>query len=802
MISALKSPDSAPSRRGPGISLTESPRAEAVSDVRSLFQTCRLQRSAMPIMRTNHEKPPLADSHALRSRLPSGLLAAAVFLSPAGIRANEENRRVFEAEDVSSPSSAWVRDKHGPDHWNLWSKDKDAAMKWSGGTVLQSPVVKADRATPEEGAPPLKITIPGLKPGRYSVELKTGRVLALSRDGKDWEPFHSGMWLMQEEIKGDSLTFWVDDRFADKGNPGSGYFDTVTLTQWQDPARKPKVEGHAGERVRERLGRGLVAIPSGKGTYFSWRLLEDDPADIAFHVYQSAPDGSPPVRLTGQPVRTTTDFQWKGPLAPGSRFQVRGMIGANELDSSEDALMAMVEKDAAFLRIPLDEGTTVQRVGIADLDGDGVHELVLKTPNSNIDPWHKYWKPSPGTYQIEARTVSGKLLWRNDLGWGIEQGIWYSPWITHDLDGDGMAEVAAKIGEGDPREKDGKVRSGPEWLVVWDGTTGRERARVPWPDRSGFGEGEAGYNHASRNQMAIAYLDGRTPCLVALRGTYGTMKAEAWAFDGKALRLLWKYADSDGGPAFRGQGAHTTHAVDIDGDGRDEIILGSAVIDDNGTPLWSTGMGHPDHLYVGDLDPLRPGLEIYYGIETRARKGGMCMVDARNGQMLWQLDQPTKHVHSFGLCSDIDPAHPGAECYGADSADHKPTGDRWQFSAQGKLLSREVDFGFGVRTAHWDADHQRELLSKGQFEDFGGARHPGRIEGGYILTADVLGDWREEILVSRAGELRIYLTEIPARDRRVALLQDRFYRSGVTMNTMGYTQVPMLSYDLATTPVP
>jgi hypothetical protein len=131
------------------------------------------------------------------------LLAASVLLSPAVIRADDGNRLVFEAEEVSSPSSAWVRDKHGPDRWNLWSTDKDAATKWSGGVVLQSPVVKADRATPEEGAPPLKVTIPGLKPGRYSVELKTGRVLALSRNGKDWEAFRGGLWLTHEEIKGE-----------------------------------------------------------------------------------------------------------------------------------------------------------------------------------------------------------------------------------------------------------------------------------------------------------------------------------------------------------------------------------------------------------------------------------------------------------------------------------------------------------------------------------------------------------------------------------------------------------------------
>lgn len=723
-----------------------------------------------------------------------GILLAAVATSAA------QTQLVFEAEHVATPPTAWKKDAEGPNQWNLWSTDKDADKKWSGGMVLKSPVAKADRPSPEDGAPPLHIRIPGIKPGRYSIELKSARTLAVSRDGKAWEPFRGGVLFKSEDIRGGSLEFWVDDRFADTDSPGSAYIDTIALTPWPEPKPKPRVEGHAKARVTEKIDRGLVALPSPDGVHLSWRLLRDDPPGIAFHAYRSDGDAEPR-RITEKPISQTTDFAHKGAaLDPGARYFVRAIADGTEGEPCPDAIRGDSAKGAAFIRIPIDGTNTFQKAGVADLDGDRRYDFVLKTPNTNIDPWIKYWKASPGTYKIEARRSDGTLLWRNDLGWGIEQGIWYSPYIAGDLDGDGRAEVAAKIGEGDPRDPDGRVTKGPEWLVVWDGLTGKERARAPWPDRSGFGEEDRAYNYASRNQLAIAYLDGRTPCLIALRGTYTTMKAEAYDFDGKTLRPLWQYSDAEGGPAYRGQGAHFTHAADIDGDSRDEVILGSAVIDDNGTPLWSTWLGHPDHCYLGDIDPTRPGLEIYYGIETRQPKSGMCMVDAPTGKILWGWDKPTKHIHGFGLCSDIDPAHPGSECYDADSADHKPTGDRWLWSAQGKILSREIDFGFGVRTAYWDADPQRELLLKNRVTDHGGKAHPGEIEGSWVLTADVCGDWREEMIVTLPGEMRIYSSTIPARDRRVTLMQDPIYRGDVTMCTMGYTQVPMTSYDIASTP--
>lgn len=720
------------------------------------------------------------------------LVPLALTLSASAVAAQSLK---FEAEDIAEPASAWRTNAPSKSHWNLWSTDKDAAQKWSGGIVLQSPVVLEDRASPEAGAPPLHARIAGLSNGVYDLELKSVRTIAVSLDGRDWRPFAGGLLAPELRVTNGVVEFWVDDRFATPGNPGSCYFDFATLTPSPIPVQKPKVEGHAQRRVEEKLDRGLVALPTREGVYLGWRLLASDPADAAFQVFRTAGTG-PAENLTREPIVATTDFV--------DRSAPAGVDLAYALRMAGGATAATVRVRAGgepptCISFKLDEGETFHKCAVADLDGDGRYDFVLKTPNASIDPYASYWKPSPSTCTLDARRSDGTRLWQKDLGWAIEQGIWYSPHLAYDFDGDGKAEVAVKIGEGDPRDPDGRVRTGREWVALLDGATGRELARAPWPDRTGFGDGERGYNLASRNQLAVAYLDGRTPCLIVLRGTYSLMKADAYEFDGRTLRPLWTYRSTEAGRRYHGQGGHFTHCADIDGDGRDEVLLGSAVLDDNGTPLWSTGLGHPDAFFVGDLMPQRPGLEIYYGIETAQRSNGLCMADAATGKILWGWNGPTKHIHSIGLCSDIDPAHPGAECYGADSVDHQPSGDRWLFSSSGEVLRRDLDLKFGRACVHWDADLQREIVFSDRIRDYDGASHEPRIEGkGTVLTADLLGDWREELIVTQPGELRIYTTTIPARDRRATFMQDPIYRLDVAMGAMGYTLNPTPSYDVAT----
>jgi rhamnogalacturonan endolyase len=614
---------------------------------------------------------------------------------------------------------------------------------------------------------------------------------------------HTG-WAKSEfvvEIPGDCDEIYL--RFTGHGAL-EAMVDDVQIRPWKwVKQQKPRVEGFAKTRVREKLDRGLIARPiDGGNVYLGWRLLAEDPNDVGFNVYRRSGENEA-VKLNDEPIRQTTDFVDEG-AEKGKQHTwfVRPVVDGKQQAASKPAEATPSDEAAPpYVAVPLAGDYTVQKVGAADLDADGCYEYIVKQPGANIDPWEKYWYPSPESYKIEAYRQDGKLLWRYDLGWAIERGIWYSPYVVFDFDGDGKAEVAVKTGEGDPRDPDGRVRTGAEYLTVLDGTSGKPVAQVPWPSREGF-EGTRAYNYFSRNQIGVAYLDGKTPCIIAARGTYNIMKAVAYEFHDGRLRELWRW-DNKGMPRrFWGQGAHWMHGVDVDADGRDEVVLGSIVLDDNGTILWSTGLGHPDHAYVGDIDPERPGLEIYYGIETRQKeRNGMCLVDAATGEILWGHEGYTRHVHSCGMCADITAKYPGSECY---SADLKTEDGKRMYNwsrlrtCRGEVISEEKLSGFGPWVAYWNDDLQREMrLGGGYFERYDDRKRYVRPSGRIVGIADVLGDWREEILSTVDGELRIYTTTIPAVDRRPCLMQDPIYRIDAAHATMGYNVAPMTSYDLS-----
>jgi len=710
---------------------------------------------------------------------------------------------VYEAEDYTTPKDAWQADKPTATHWNLWSTDTDAARKWSGGVVLQSPVVRQDRAASEDGAPPLHTRITGIPRGRYEVEIKLGRALAISRDGKTWEKKDgSDRSLGVFDIQDGTFALWVDDRYAYAAGPGSSYYDCLIFRPVPPRMDKPQVAGFAQTRVAESLDRGLVALPAGGDrVYLGWRLLASDPREAAFNVFRCEAGGQPE-QVNRGPIQTTTDFVDDTAKA-GVEYEYTVRIAASkgEQSASRPVRVKVGEDAPPCIVVKLDPGVTVQKAGIGDLDGDGRYDYVLKQPQDNIDPALPWWTPSPDTYKLDAYTQDGRRLWRTDLGWAIERGIWYSPLAVFDLDGDGRAEVAVKTGEGDPRGPDGRVEQGPEWISILDGLTGRELARDDWPSRQIPGE-TYNYNLSSRNQMCVAYLDGKTPCLIVERGTYTTIRLVAYEFTRtQGLRKLWTWdsREETGRGRYNSQGAHIMHAADVDGDGRDEVIIGSAIVDDSGNGLWSTGFGHPDFCFVGDIDPVRPGLEIFYGIEPLRQNNGLCLVEAKTGTVLWGLQIPTNHVGTDGMCADIDDRYPGSECHAADLDRDRHFAKSWLLSAQGEMLSDERQ-GRMSQPVYWDADPQRELLRGSAVCDFRGGEHPPKVVGRLVAIADVLGDWREELITSSPGELRIYTTTIPAVDRRVCLMQDPIYRLDIAVAAMGYYAAPMLSYDLSSRP--
>ena len=221
------------------------------------------------------------------------------------------------------------------------------------------------------------------------------------------------------------------------------------------------------------------------------------------------------------------------------------------------------------------------------------------------------------------------------------------------------------------------------------------------------------------------------------------------------------------------------------------------MLDDDGQPLWSTGHGHPDYVYVTNITNRNPGMEVVTIYETACKvKGGFTCADAKTGKVIWELDKPSTHIH-YGYAGDIDPRYRGWEVGGSDTSggEKKTSAISRHYSPDGELLRSGDDAPY-KGTEHfiyWDADLQREHVSP-VITDFSGGASGGGYEGSFIMQADVLGDWREEALTVTNGELRIYSTTIPAMDRRVCLMQDPNYRQTVAANSMGYIYDPALTY--------
>src|SRR5690606_6938716 len=431
---------------------------------------------------------------------------------------------------------------------------------------------------------------------------------------------------------------------------------------------------------------------------------------------------------------------------------------------------------------------------------------------------------------LQAYELDGTLLWSINLGKNIREGAHYTQFMVYDLDGDGRAEVACKTADGtidgkgqvigdpdaDHRNEQGHILRGPEYLTVFDGLTGaalhttdfipprHPDTLTPTADELKEIWGDGYGNRCDRFLACIAYLDGKRPSLVMTRGYYTRSVLTAWNFDNGKLTRLWTFDSHDGTPgnlAYAGQGNHNISVADVDGDGRDEIIYGACVIDDNGKGLHSTGLGHGDALHVSDLDPDRPGLEVF-DIQERFDDAGMHMRDARTGEILWKKPSvqagPDGEGPGRGNAFDIDPRYPGAECWVFGG------GIRGLYSAKGELIT-EVTPGscnFGI---WWDGDLLRELLDRNRIMKWSWNTNSldtllvdpectsnNGSKATPVLSADLFGDWREEVIwrTTDNQSLRIYITTIPTEHRIVTLMQDHVYRLGIAWQNVAYNQPP------------
>lgn len=569
---------------------------------------------------------------------------------------------------------------------------------------------------------------------------------------------------------------------------------------------KPLVQGFAQTRIEEKLDRGLTAVPAqdGKSVYLSWRLLANDKTTTSFHVYRES--NGKVKRITRKALTATCDYTDKTP-SEQCVYWIESVNKGEKKVASEKVSVRLADLKP-YTSIKLHNQEKAGKVALADLNGDGRYDYIIRTPETNVDPG------MPGdtrgtTYKISAYLHDGTYLWTYDMGPGIEPGIWYSPFIVYDFNGDGKAEVAIKTAdESYVKNEKGRVCGGNEYLSVLDGMTGKEIARADWPERNNrYGN----LIRQNRNQMGMAFLDGKTPFILAARGTYKLMVVDAWMLKGNKLERVWRWDGDEENPIVRSMGAHSMVTADVDGDSRDEILLGSCMLDDNGTLLWSSGLGHSDKAYLCKLHPEMEGMQVFMVSEPKKEDGrGVSVVDAATGKLIWSIGHTTYHVGD-GMVADFDPSHPGLECFASEDRKGGST-DKYLLTAKGEKITTGNNRVPGCRNwVWWDADLLRETF-KGDDNRWGaGSSSNGRkqliwkwqgdvlttgIEGDILMIADMEGDWREEVITALPGEIRIYHTNIPATDRRTTLMQNPLYRSYVAHRSMGYPQAPVPSYYL------
>ncbi|GAB6165265.1 rhamnogalacturonan exolyase [Thermostilla marina] len=563
-------------------------------------------------------------------------------------------------------------------------------------------------------------------------------------------------------------------------------------------------------RLVERLDRGTAAIRTPEGDVaISWRITADDPDTRTFRVVRLGNDGSRKPIWTCRSDQPTFFIDRKPPENT-TGYIVESFDGNTLVARSTPTVIW----EDGFLRIPLRtlSGCRPNDASVGDLDGDGDYEIVLKqemTPRDNSQ------RGPTGRTRLEAYTLEGKFLWRIDLGRNIREGAHYTPFLVYDFDGDGRAEVACRTSDGtrdgtgrilgdpeaDYRNDQGLILTGREYLTVFDGRTGSVRDSVPYDPPRGDVEtwGDDYGNRSDRFLACAAYLDGRHPSLVFARGYYTRIVVVAWDLHEGRLVRRWKFDTNTApeGTKYMGQGNHNLAVADVDGDGRDEIIYGACAIDDDGSGLYSTGFGHGDALHVTDIDPKHPGLEVFGIHEHPSHPFGANLRNAATGEVLWGLASPDV---GRGLACDVDPNHAGLECWA------KGGGLRGIYDCRGRRIAerapRECNFA-----VWWDGDLSRELLDGTRITKWNpltqeselildaaafGAVSINGTKANPCLSADILGDWREEVIWPSAdgSSLFVFSTVSPTPHRLVTLMHDPVYRLSIVWQNVGYNQPP------------
>ena len=589
----------------------------------------------------------------------------------------------------------------------------------------------------------------------------------------------------------------------------------------------------------EKLSRGLIGIPTEEGMYFSWRMTLEDAAGLQFDLYRSSGGGAE-VKLNKEPIDRTSDFLDRTvDYTVDNRWTLKATTG-------EVATWTRLkgEKRNPYLSIPVckpEDGEiagesftyTANDCSVGDLDGDGEYEIILKwSPSNSKRPPQRGFT---GNTYLDAYKMDGRRLWRIDLGPNVRSGAATTNFLVFDFDGDGCAEICCKTGDGtvdglghrigdaqaDWRTWDkksptyGKIVNGPEYLTVFEGRTGKELdskeyipTRYPLDGWGGVGGNCGNDNTGGRSDRftaGVAFLDGKTPSPIMVRGWYGRTVVAAWTFTNGALKHTWTFdSAAPGWEAYSGMGMHCVTGADLDGDGCDEICVGAMTVDHDGKGLFTTGLRHGDALHAGRFIPSRQGMQVFGVHENEGdneivkRTPAVAMFDGATGEIIWQdgLGQDAGR----GVAADIDPRYDGAECWcnigglrrgdtGEIISNRKPDSCNFTIYWDADPLAELLDH-VSISKWNWNAE-STDLLLKAE-----GVVSNNGTKGNPCLSGDILGDWREEVIWPSEDqtELRIYSTTIPAVDRRATWMNDRQYRLAIAWQNVAYNQPPHPSF--------
>lgn len=590
------------------------------------------------------------------------------------------------------------------------------------------------------------------------------------------------------------------------------------------------------EQDLEKLNRGVVAVKSGTSIFISWRLLGDEPDTVEFNLYRIAA-GAAAVKVNDDPIDGATNYlDSEANTSEVNQYYVCSILDGVEQEPSDTVYFWANN----FLSIPISNpggGTTIgyscededgvkdypsgqaytysaNDASVADLDGDGDYEIILKWDPSNSQDNSRCG--CTGNVILDAYEMDGTLLWRIDLGVNIRAGAHYTQFMVYDFDQDGKAEVACKTAPGtidglgdsiskgpaatanhhaDYRNSVGRILTGPEYLTVFNGETGAEVTTVSYlPGRGSVSSwGDSYGNRSDRFLACVAYVHDERPSLVMCRGMYTRSVLVAWDFDGDTLTRVWTFDSNNGYSDFAGQGNHQLAVADVDYDGFDEIIYGSMAVDNDGTGLWTTGFGHGDAMHVTDLMPERLGLEKWGVYEEDGQPGG-ALLDARTGEVIFALDVTDDDV-GRGCAGDLTPDNYGMEMWGGTDGLVNAYNER--------VGSSPSSTNFVI---WWDGDLSRELLDYTTVSKYGGgnllsasACHSNNsTKATPSLQADLFGDWREEIIWGTDDDnyLRIYTTTDITEYRIPTLMHDHTYRMAIAWQNVEYNQPPHTGFYL------